>query len=746
MRGVCTVSTAIGGLKEAPKAPAPWGSPPTPLLPRWYIEALASTPLPAALVRAAEPDDESGVRMRTVGDLPSFWGRRSAPIPAEFPGVLVSVVGNLFPPMDLEVLPAGTNLDRLLSCPLRTRTRNCLIRAVHQTKIVTDQAATVGQLVVIPNFGLMSLLDLMCIAEAANGNGFLRHSPTDRQQHQDTSHGHPSSSQTLEAPGPREVAWRDAADPLGTLMGVAADFRGARTLGDALRVDLGELAGLLGLEDDLDGILVDDLRSALGPTQETVAAIDDLWDRLTPREQAILIERLLAPEPLTLEKIAARFGITRERIRQMEKQLKREFRSPDGRAADVSRCVGRVAALVRADLPPVIPVGEFERVLHETFPPSPSSGGSDAGMAGQVARSMLQDELAYSCSDKICLSPDATALVEDLQSASRELADDVGLLRESELRDRLPEGIWHEHWDTLLDCCGLRRFDDHLALRDTAKARVKAALLAIGRPATKEELAERCSLMPQQVAGQMSLIEGIARADKARWGLTEWIDDVYEGIPAEIIQRIEEDGGATPLARLLEELPRLFGVQESSVRAYVGTPRFRLRHGHVSLTDVSSLALRPLGDVVDGTTAHGNPYWCFAVEQRYFDGYSLAGVPTEIVDALGCEPDGHARVTVTWPDACRPLSASWPLASIAGPTIGYLSDPLRRLEARAGDRIRLVIEGTRLASLHLDTATDDAPSLEGGDNTPTPHAATESPEGDRSRAILDRMKKRRGGH
>ena len=46
------------------------------------------------------------------------------------------------------------------------------------------------------------------------------------------------------------------------------------------------------------------------------------------------------------------------------------------------------------------------------------------------------------------------------------------------------------------------------------------------------------------------------RADKNRWGLAEWIDDEYEGIAAEIVQRIEEDGGATRLERLIDELPK----------------------------------------------------------------------------------------------------------------------------------------------------------------------------------------------
>ena len=41
----------------------------------------------------------------------------------------------------------------------------------------------------------------------------------------------------------------------------------------------------------------------------------------TEREQAILTDRILAEEPLTLDELGARFGVSRERIRQLEKTL-----------------------------------------------------------------------------------------------------------------------------------------------------------------------------------------------------------------------------------------------------------------------------------------------------------------------------------------------------------------------------------------------------------------------------------------
>ena len=117
-------------------------------------------------------------------------------------------------------------------------------------------------------------------------------------------------------------------------------------------------------------------------------------------------------------------------------------------------------------------------------------------------------------------------------------------------------------------------------MRNSAKAQAKSALLSIGRAATREEIAAVCRLTSAtQVSGAFSNIPSVIRASKDAWALAEWVDDEYEGIVAEIIQRIEEDGGSTTTKRLLTELPEKFDVSATSVRAYMQTPRFLTRDG-----------------------------------------------------------------------------------------------------------------------------------------------------------------------
>lgn len=54
--------------------------------------------------------------------------------------------------------------------------------------------------------------------------------------------------------------------------------------------------------------------------------IDALKDNLNDKEKMILEERLLTDEPLTLQNIADRFGISRERVRQIEVNLLKKMR------------------------------------------------------------------------------------------------------------------------------------------------------------------------------------------------------------------------------------------------------------------------------------------------------------------------------------------------------------------------------------------------------------------------------------
>lgn len=685
-------TTTLDLQDSTPGPPAAWGSPPTPVLPRWYIDDLASAPLPSALIDAAtRRTATTGIRLQTIGDLARFWEYRLQPIGHDLLGLLIEIVKHRQPPAHHVVLPAGVDPARLLMCPLRTRTARCLRRAILRRVLREDQSTTVSDLLVFPNFGIRALLDLMCIAEAGLDNGWLsagntaiahlpREQPTDDPPAPDAS---PATAPQRSSQGLDSTAdaWNSANRLLTRLFRAAQELRGARTLGDALAGDLVGLTTALGMTDDLHAFSISDL--AIGPTLAEEAVLGIVaWQQsesLSPVERLILEQRILARKPATLEAIARTTDLSRERIRQLDKPLRRAFEATVGRPIEV------IATCIGEQLDPVLAEADLEARISSTIPStiSPEATG--------MARHLLRTQLGYSCSDRICLSREATAVVEELKREARPLADDAGLVNEADLQAQLPNDDWQQHWDALVDRSGLHRLSGRLALRDTAKARAKAALLKIGHPATKEDVAGLSGLPPDRAGAQLSLLSSVVRADKVRWGLVEWIDDEYEGIPAEIFQRIDEDGGSTRLDRLLDEIPRRFSVSENSVRAYVETPAFRVEHGWVSVADDSAITVGRFGDVSSGYDRSGDPYWMFPVHERYLQGFSITGVPPELVAALGCRLGGSTTTTVRTPAGVRDVSVIWRTTSPRGPEIGRVSDALTAIAARDGDPVCIVV-------------------------------------------------------
>ena len=391
----------------------------------------------------------------------------------------------------------------------------------------------------------------------------------------------------------------------------------------------------------------------------------------------------------TLEEVGSQFGVTRERVRQIQKRLEPKIESALGEELHI------IASTLQERLEPVIAVDELERRVDLIAPDASAT-------VTTLFRNALIRAMGFTLNGGIYTNDSAEQAIRDVRLYARELADDVGLVQERDLIASLPDQKWQRFWPRLCQRSGLHSFYGSLALRDSAKARAKAALISLGRPATRDEIGAVCGQETNRVGANLSNIPSVVKADRDRWALDQWIDDEYDGIVGEIVQRIEEDGGVTTTERLLREIPAKFNVSPLSVRAYMQTPRFEIRDGSISLASPASIRLRDLDDVIDGRDEDGAPFWTFVVERRYFDGYSVLRVPPEFAKALGCEPDASVDVRIANLPNCRNLSVRWPLASTTGASIGYVAEPLRVLHLQTGDRARVTIAGIRSVRLSPD--------------------------------------------
>ena len=652
---------------------APWGAPPTPLLPRWYREELAGTPLPGA-VRRANPT------LETVGELGTFWEKVQAPVGKDVLDALVSLIQR-WPPPDHVVIHAGFDPKEILAFPLRKRTANVLHSLHENGQLSVDEDITVGILMSAWSFGRRSLLDLMCVAELASPES--RESPPEA----DT----PGVSCPPTSPRPEGEQLLRLLD---VLLSAAREFHGAETVGQALRLDLYGLASTIGMAEELDSRQVRDF-TRCGRISDTVTQrLADFPKSLSPREALIVEWRLFSRSPARLEDLGRVIGVTRERVRQIEQALLEKVEKLVGRE------VGILARFLGEQIGPVVDAAVLDDRIAALFAPS------DEGPSIGHAIGLVRTKLNYSCVNGICLDEAALGVTKAMKEAIASGGDEVGLVDAQTLRDQLPGEDWSGRFCMIIQACDFAHYGNWIAPRDTVPARAKAALLRFGRPATAEEIAEASGLDVHQVRGQFRRLPTVVKADKMHWGLCEWIDDEYEGIAAEIIQRINEDGGATPLARLIEELPERFGVSQSSVEIIAATRQFSVQDGHVSMANEGAIELRDLDDVIHGRTAAGEPYWIFRVEARYLEGHSLARFPAELASELGCEPNGKIRVRVHYPPDCRDLAVSWRLSSPTDASLGYLSDPLQQFGFATGDRVRLILRRSGGVELHPESQTD----------------------------------------
>ncbi len=474
------------------------------------------------------------------------------------------------------------------------------------------------------------------------------------------------------------------------------------------------LANQMGIESAISAVKINDLSNGvLGPVTAVLFQIESIIDSLSDTERTIFHHRLMRTPPATLGELGVQRGVSRERIRQVQAKLERKFHIAVGTP------IKMIAPEIKKQFGQIVEKGEVERWFKDNLPPV------NDWLALNYYKKILLAEMGFTLRGGIYIDELAEEEFYDIKATAYRLADDVGLVNQTEFLAGFPSKEWDRHIPWVFDRIGLHNLHGSLGLKCSAKARTKAALLSIGRPATRSEIGKVCDFSEAQVGAHLSNIPSIVRADKERWGLREWIDDEYSGIAAEIIQRIEEGGGVTTVKRLLRELPRKFNISPNSVRAYMQTAKFIIREGYISMASTSSIQLRPLDDVIDGRDKTGAPYWTFLIEGRYFDGYSVSNVPPEFAKELGCEPDGREHVCVDNLPERPTLSISWRLASTTGASFGYITEPLKQLGLKAGGRARVTIKGPCLVSLDAD------------------QSSAENAQSGEADAILERMIQRR---
>ncbi|MFI6296267.1 sigma factor-like helix-turn-helix DNA-binding protein [Nonomuraea sp. NPDC050790] len=425
--------------------------------------------------------------------------------------------------------------------------------------------------------------------------------------------------------------------------------------------------------------------------------IDAVFAALDERQRAIARDRLYAAQRATLDELAQRFSVTRERIRQIERDLRDHVEawlgSPEAAplVAHVTWLRGRLGSAVPADdLTAAVPWhrGELATLNIPTW---------------RFIRTLLT---GYEQSDDWLVAGGGDELREKTRQlfadGPRPMGEAVSMVTQLGVREDVAE-----RW--ILAVPQLRVLDGHVVpWPRSINEKAEAVLSVAGRPLSPEEIQERIgedySLVG--IRNQLTADERFLRVDRNKYGLTRWGGDEYLGIREMIAREIERAGGEASVSTIVTNLTSRYDVSESSVRAYSGGPGFeRTQRGWIRVAGTAppgevAEPYQPRKDVSETRRSFrsrdGRWWHRVDVNAEHLRG-SGSPLPTGFAAYLGMAPGGQLTAATPSGD----VVISWHNQ----PTMGSIRNVLADFKAGEGDHVFLTVsDGGELLTRFLPAA------------------------------------------
>ncbi|MET9068473.1 sigma factor-like helix-turn-helix DNA-binding protein [Streptosporangium sandarakinum] len=435
------------------------------------------------------------------------------------------------------------------------------------------------------------------------------------------------------------------------------------------------------------------------PDRPLPELIDEVFADLDERQRAIARDRLYASQRATLDDLAQRFSVTRERIRQIERDLRdhvEAWLADEGAAplvAHVSWLRGRLGSAVPADdLAAAVP-------WHRT----------DLATLGIPAWRFVRTLLTgYEQVDGWLVAGGADELREKTRQlfadGPRPLEEAVTLVSQLGIREDVAE-----RW--LVSVPQLRVFENHVVpWPRSVNDKAEAVLAVSGSALTPEEIQERIgedySLVG--IRNQLTADDRFLRLDRNKYGLTRWGGDQYLGIREMIVREIERAGGEESVNTIVANLTSRYDVSESSVRAYAGGPGFeRTQRGWIRVAGTEQADYQPRRDVSATRrcfrSRDGRWWHRVDINAEHLRG-SGSPLPTGFAAHLGMAPGGQLTAATPSGD----VVISWHNQ----PTMGSIRPILVAANASEGDHVFLTVsDGGELLTRFLPAAQPNLPSL-----------------------------------
>ena len=435
-----------------------------------------------------------------------------------------------------------------------------------------------------------------------------------------------------------------------------------------------------------------------------------VFEHFKSRDRTVLWNRVLStPARQTLEELGREFGVSRERIRQMEVKLRARLESllehPN------QRFIRNLAETLHERVGEIAPSGDMSEAVFDLLGTT-SLATSDrdlvAGLLGFAAGPYShlggwarRVPNAEEVTSRALMSEfDANAELSEV--ALGQLFDRIGI-RETN------RAAWMAHVGSFWKCG-----DAWLPVRQTLTDRVYELLRKSLTPMLISELTEESGGGSERSL-RHRVLEDPRFKKISRQGyiaLREWEQfPEYSAISEHIADEIRQGGGTADPGEIIAKLTRIYGVSSNSVSQYLSAPMFiKCADGRVRMRRVDEEIHISSEPRTCAGLYKNNGYWELRIEVTA-DTLRGSGRPVHqaVAGLVGCQP-GHK---ILLPSLCGAIVFSWPLGSSSGSSIGSLRREVEELGGRLGDYAFIRLDGSTAAVRILAKAdVEAAPAVE----------------------------------
>ena len=425
--------------------------------------------------------------------------------------------------------------------------------------------------------------------------------------------------------------------------------------------------------------------------------ISQWLDGLSDRVIDILSTRIFTiGKPDTLEIIGNRYDLSRERVRQLEAKTIRQLRAKLHSAQ--FNPIKRRAMKLRERLGCAVPVTDTS--VTEGLNWVVNDFNSDGRLYLVQGLFMW---LAGPYKNKQTWLIANHEIIEESKLKLLIRQNDSSLITTVEVNEVLKElDIREAHHDAWIDHLKIFQSVPGGLLHFTGSVLDKAEQLLRydNRPSTVEELIE--IIGPSSVKSfRQRMIDDprfwrINRQNQFVLAGTEGYDE-YTGITDEIIQELNASGGSATVDHLVEKISKTYGVQPTSVYAYLNTPLFvRTESGTIRVREEEDITINTdISKTANCYQISGRWAWRVKVDDQLLRGSGRL-CPNTFALELGCNIGDKIKLD----SAYGPVTISWQRGNISGAGIGSIRQALHELNAADGDYV-FVIAGDNYVDFQI---------------------------------------------